>query len=209
MTPTHRIDYALSETTLGTLLVAATARGVCRIAFGASEAELAALFASELPFATLQRDDARLAPFVAAVADYVEGRATSLDLPLDVRASAFRRRVWDVLVAIPRGATRSYADVARTIGMPGAARAVASACAANPVAVVIPCHRVVASGGGLGGYRWGVERKRALLEREGALAQGVAFDSAASASSGMRAMRMSLRESMPNSQGQSRSMRLV
>jgi AraC family transcriptional regulator of adaptative response/methylated-DNA-[protein]-cysteine methyltransferase len=200
----HRIDYALVETSLGTLIVAATARGVCRIAFGASEAELAKL----LPSATLHRDDAKLAPFSAAIADYVEGRATSLDLPLDVRGSEFRRRVWDALAAIPRGATRSYADVARSIGMPRAARAVANACGANPVALAIPCHRVVASDGGIGGYRWGIGRKRALLAREGA-GYDVAFDTAASASSGIRAMRISERCSMPKNHGQSRSMRLV
>jgi AraC family transcriptional regulator, regulatory protein of adaptative response / methylated-DNA-[protein]-cysteine methyltransferase len=200
----HCIDYALVETSLGTLIVAATPRGVCRIAFGASEAELASL----LPSATLQRDDAKLAPFAAAIADYVEGRATSLDLPLDVRGSEFQRRVWDALVAIQRGATRSYADVARSIGMPRAARAVANACGANPVALAIPCHRVVASGGGLGGYRWGTWRKRALLARESA-DYGVAFDTAASASSGIRAMRISERCSMPKNHGQSRSMRLV
>ena len=201
---THRIDYAVVETSLGTLLVAATPRGVCRIAFGTTEAELA----TSLPFAALRRDDARLAPYTAAIADYVEGRRASLDLPLDVRASAFRRRVWDALAAIPRGATRSYADVARAIGMPGAARAVAGACAANPVALAIPCHRVVASDGSLAGYRWGIERKRALLAREGA-GYGVASDSAASASSGIRAIRISERQSMPKSHGQSRSMRLV
>jgi AraC family transcriptional regulator of adaptative response/methylated-DNA-[protein]-cysteine methyltransferase len=201
---THHIDYALVETSLGTLLVAATARGVCRIAFSDGADELASL----LPFAVLQRDDAKLAPFTTAIADYVDGRATALDLPLDVRGSAFRRRVWDALAAIPRGATRSYADVARAIGMPSAARAVANACGANPVAVAIPCHRVVASDGGLGGYHWGTERKRALLTREGA-SYGVAFDKAASASSGIRAMRISERDSMPNSHGQSRSMRLV
>jgi AraC family transcriptional regulator of adaptative response/methylated-DNA-[protein]-cysteine methyltransferase len=164
---THRIDYALAATSLGTLLVAATPRGVCRIAFGASEAELESQLASLLPFATLRRDDAGLARFVARIADYVEGRTTTLDLPLDVRGSAFRRRVWDALAAIPRGTTRSYADVARSIGMPRSARAVANACAANPVAIAIPCHRVVASDGSLGGYRWGIERKRVLLAREG------------------------------------------
>ena len=201
---THHIDYALVETSLGTLLVAATARGVCRIVFGDQRSgarEPAAL-------RDLHRDDAKLAPFAAAIADYVDGRATSLDLPLDVRGSEFRRRVWDALAAIPRGATRSYADVARAIGMPRAARAVANACGANPVAVAIPCHRVVASDGGIGGYRWGIERKRALLAREGA-GYGVACESAASASSGIRAMRISERGSMPKSHGQSRSMRLV
>lgn len=162
----HRIDYATTETSIGTVLVAATPRGVCRIALGDGEAALVAALVHELPYAMLQHDADRIAPFCKAVADYVEQRSDRLDLPLDVRASAFRRRVWDALAAIPRGETRSYADVARAIGAPGAARAVASACAGNPVAVAIPCHRVIASDGGLGGYRWGVARKRALLERE-------------------------------------------
>ncbi len=206
---THRIDYAEIETSLGTLLVAATERGVCRIAFSEGEADPASQLATALPFATLLRDDAKLAPFAAAIADYVEGRAATLDLPLDVRGSNFRRRVWDALAAIPRGATRSYADVARGIGMPGAARAVANAGAANPVALAIPCHRVVASDGSLAGYRWGIERKRALLAREGAGGYCTADDIAASASSGIRAMRISERHSIPKSHGQSRSMRLV
>lgn len=180
---TQRIDYGLAATSLGTVLVAATERGVCRIAFGDGENELAAGLARELPFAVLRRDDARTAPWCAAVADYVDGRSDALALPLDVRASAFRRRVWDALAAIPRGATRSYADVARAIGMPSAARAVAGACAANPVAVVIPCHRVVASDGGLGGYRWGVDRKRALLHREGASPQNDSLNGRRSSSS--------------------------
>jgi AraC family transcriptional regulator of adaptative response/methylated-DNA-[protein]-cysteine methyltransferase len=168
---TQRIDYAVVPTSLGSVLVAATERGICRIAFGDGEETLTAALARELPFAALRRDDARLAPWCAAIADYVDGGSERLELPLDVRASAFRRRVWDALAAIPRGATRSYADVARAIGMPGAARAVASACAANPVAIAVPCHRVVASDGGLGGYRWGVWRKRSLLERERASAR--------------------------------------
>jgi AraC family transcriptional regulator of adaptative response/methylated-DNA-[protein]-cysteine methyltransferase len=161
-----RIDYGCTSTSIGTALVAATSRGVCRISFGGGEAELAAQLAHELPFAALRRDDVALAAYCRALASYVDGRSDTLTLPLDVRASAFRRRVWDALAAIPRGATRSYAEVARAIGRPAAARAVAGACAANPVAVAIPCHRAIESGGGLGGYRWGVARKRALLARE-------------------------------------------
>lgn len=203
------IDYACTGTSIGTALVAATSRGVCRIVFGDGEAELVALLVRELPFAVLRCDAAALAPYCDAVAAYVDGRSDVLALPLDVRGSAFRRRVWEALAAIPRGATRSYADVALAIGMPNAARAVAGACAANPVAVAIPCHRVVASNGGLGGYRWGVARKRALLAREAASVQGVAADTASSAEIGIRAIRMSVRSGMPNTHGQSRSMRLV
>jgi AraC family transcriptional regulator of adaptative response/methylated-DNA-[protein]-cysteine methyltransferase len=165
---THFVDYSIVDTSLGSALLAATPRGVCRIAFGENAQSVVTELARELPFAELRRDDARLARWCAALADYVDGRSERLELPLDVRASAFRRRVWDALAAIPRGATRSYADVARAIGMPAAVRAVAGACAANPVAIAVPCHRVVASDGGLGGYRWGTWRKLALLERESA-----------------------------------------
>jgi AraC family transcriptional regulator of adaptative response/methylated-DNA-[protein]-cysteine methyltransferase len=101
------------------------------------------------------------------VARYVDGESQRIRMPLDVRASRFQRRVWDALCAIPRGRTRSYSELAAALGMPHGARAVARACATNPVAVVVPCHRVVARDGGLAGYRWGVERKRALLDREG------------------------------------------
>ena len=205
---TQRIDYAWVETSLGTLLVAATPRGVCRIAFEDDEVVFETQRASPLPSASLQRDGTRVAPYLEVIADSVEGRTRSLDIPLDVRGSGFRRRVWNALAAIPRGATRSYADVARSIGMPRAARAVAGACAANPVAVAVPCHRVVASDGSLAGYRWGVERKRMLLDREGAR-YGIALDSDSSASSGIRAMRISERQSMPKIQGQSRCIGLV
>ena len=165
----RRIDYSISHTTLGLVLLAATERGVCRVAFGESEAELESLLRAELPFAQVERDDVGLKRWSDAVIGYVDGHATRLDLPLDVAASRFRLRVWEALRAIPRGATRSYSEVARSIGAPRAARAVAQACAGNPVAVLIPCHRVVAAGGGLGGYAYGATRKRVLLEREGAL----------------------------------------
>ena len=166
----RRIDYTVSQTSLGCLLVAATERGVCRVAFGESEAELEGMLRAELPFARLERDDVGLKPWSEALVSYVDGHAARLELPLDVSASRFRLRVWEALRAIPRGATQSYSEVARSIGAPRAARAVAQACAGNPVAVLIPCHRVVAAGGGLGGYAFGASRKRALLEREGALA---------------------------------------
>lgn len=166
----HAIAWTLAATDLGHLQIAATERGVCRIAFvddpAAAEDELRA----EFPCAQVARDDAGLAVTAAQLVDYVAGRRDRLELALDVGGSRFRRRVWAALAAIPRGETRSYADLARALGAPRAARAVAGACAANPVAVAIPCHRVVASGGGLGGYRWGIARKRALLAQEGARA---------------------------------------
>ena len=122
----------------------------------------------EYPAAEVTRDDAALAERVRHIVKHLEGREPHLDLPVDVRATAFQWRVWEELRRIPRGETRSYADVARAIGRPRAVRAVARACATNPVAIVVPCHRVVPASGGTGGYRWGADRKAALLERESA-----------------------------------------
>ncbi|HVH08059.1 MAG TPA: methylated-DNA--[protein]-cysteine S-methyltransferase [Myxococcota bacterium] len=161
------IAWTVRETTLGTLLVAASERGVCRIAFGSSEEELAALLARELPFARLERDRGAVVAFADAIARAVEGDAAPVELPLDVAGSRFQERVWTALRAIPRGEVRSYGEVAAAIGAPRAVRAVANACGANPVAIAVPCHRVVARGG-IGGYRYGPERKRALLAREAA-----------------------------------------
>jgi AraC family transcriptional regulator of adaptative response/methylated-DNA-[protein]-cysteine methyltransferase len=160
------IAYTVKRTPLGLLLVAATQRGVCRVAFGDEVAQLELGLRREFPAALVRRDATRLATALRALVAYL-GTGTSLaEIPLDVRATAFQRRVWDALQRIPRGTTRSYAEVARAIGRPSAARAVARACASNPVALLVPCHRVVRETGDLGGYRWGVERKRALLERE-------------------------------------------
>ncbi|MGH7531541.1 MAG: bifunctional DNA-binding transcriptional regulator/O6-methylguanine-DNA methyltransferase Ada [Gemmatimonadales bacterium] len=162
------IAYAIvpSPAPFGRLLVAATARGICRIAMGEDAARLEAELAQEFPAARLHRDRAALERWVTRLVRHLEGREPDLDLPLDIQATAFQRRVWRELQRIPRGTTRSYAEVARRIGQPQAIRAVARACAMNPVALAIPCHRVVSKGGELGGYRWGIERKRALLERE-------------------------------------------
>jgi AraC family transcriptional regulator of adaptative response/methylated-DNA-[protein]-cysteine methyltransferase len=166
------IEYTIVECSLGRLLVAGTERGVCNVRFGEHDDELEHGLAAEFPFASLRRNDVRLKPWSESLVRYVDGHARHLDVPLHVRGSRFQRRVWDALRAIPRGSTRSYADVARTIALPRGARAVARACATNPVAVLIPCHRVVASDGSAGGYRWGTERKRALLERERAAVPG-------------------------------------
>jgi AraC family transcriptional regulator of adaptative response/methylated-DNA-[protein]-cysteine methyltransferase len=160
------IAWTLRSTRLGLLLVAGSRRGVCHVRFGQDEPELAAALAAEFPYAATRRDAAAVAHHADALAAYVEGRSAELAVPLDVGGSAFQRRVWDALRSIPRGATRSYADVAAAIGRPGAARAVAGACAANPLALVVPCHRVVPAAGGAGGYRYGSWRKRALLEME-------------------------------------------
>jgi len=168
------IRYAIVATTLGRLLVAATARGVCAVAFGESDAELEAELRHEFPRAVLERASDELGAWVAAVVALVEGEVARVDVPLDLRATAFQQRVWKALREIPPGETRTYGEVAKAIGAPGAARAVARACASNRVAVVVPCHRVVpsGSGAGVGGYRWGAERKRRLLEREARLGPG-------------------------------------
>ena len=156
---------------LGRLLVGATTRGVCAVRLGRSDAALEADLAREYPDAELRRDGAPLAPWVNTLLRHLGGHTARLDLPLDVEATAFQQRVWHALRAIPYGETRSYGAVAESIGQPGAARAVARACATNPVALVIPCHRVVRGDGDLGGYRWGVARKRLLLEQERSAAQ--------------------------------------
>jgi AraC family transcriptional regulator of adaptative response/methylated-DNA-[protein]-cysteine methyltransferase len=160
------IDYTIVGCPVGQLLVAATERGVCSVQFGGSEAELEAALADEYPAASLRREEARLEDFVRALLRHLDGRESSLELPLDVRATAFQSRVWEELRRIPYGETRSYAEVASSLGQPTATRAVARACATNPVALVTPCHRVVRGDGSLSGYRWGVERKGALLARE-------------------------------------------
>ncbi|MHB1296541.1 MAG: bifunctional DNA-binding transcriptional regulator/O6-methylguanine-DNA methyltransferase Ada [Anaerolineae bacterium] len=160
------ITYAIVPCALGWLLAAATERGLCVVRLGDAEQELEAGLCAEFPAAALHRDDAGLGEPLQALLRYLEGQATDLDLPVDVQATAFQRRVWQALQEIPYGATRSYQEVAGVIGAPTAARAVARACATNPVALVVPCHRVVRKDGSLGGYRWGIARKRALLDQE-------------------------------------------
>jgi AraC family transcriptional regulator of adaptative response/methylated-DNA-[protein]-cysteine methyltransferase len=160
------IAFTVVPCSLGRLLVAATERGVCHVSLGDSAASLEADLAAEFPAARVRKDRATLERSVAAILAYLDGSEPSLDLPLDIRATAFQRRVWQELQRIPYGETRSYTDIARRIGRPAATRAVARACAMNPAAMVIPCHRVVKESGDLGGYRWGQDRKRALLERE-------------------------------------------
>ncbi|HEV2671791.1 MAG TPA: bifunctional DNA-binding transcriptional regulator/O6-methylguanine-DNA methyltransferase Ada [Gemmatimonadales bacterium] len=162
------IAYVTVATSLGRLLVAATERGVCRVALGDSAAALESDLLAEFPVARVVQDKSgKLHGWVTSILAYLDGREPDLDLPLDIRATAFQRRVWQELQRIPFGKTRSYGEVARRIGKPTATRAVARACATNPVALVIPCHRVVREDGDLGGYRWGLERKQALLEKEG------------------------------------------
>jgi AraC family transcriptional regulator of adaptative response/methylated-DNA-[protein]-cysteine methyltransferase len=164
------ISHATAATPLGALMIGATDRGICFIQFGDSEEALLGELAAEYPNATRARmreaQAATFAVWMRALGDYLDGAATSLDLPLDVRGTAFQMRVWRYLQTIPRGHVESYAEVARGIGRPTAARAVAQACASNPVALAIPCHRVIRGNGELGGYRWGVARKRTLLDAE-------------------------------------------
>jgi AraC family transcriptional regulator of adaptative response/methylated-DNA-[protein]-cysteine methyltransferase len=164
--PGQQIRYAVAESPLGQMLVAATSKGVCRIAFGDSQQKLEAELRGEFRRARLIADEAAVRPYVLALLSYLQGENQSLDLPLHIRASVFQRRVYRELKKIPLGETRSYADIARALGQPNAHRAVARACATNDVALAIPCHRVVRSDGALAGYRWGVERKRKLLEME-------------------------------------------
>jgi AraC family transcriptional regulator of adaptative response/methylated-DNA-[protein]-cysteine methyltransferase len=162
----ERVTFTTATSPLGRLLVASTERGVCRVSLGEDDAQLERMLRAELPAAELRRDDDALADRVTAIVEYLRGDEPHLDLPVDVRATAFQRRVWQALREIPYGSTRSYAEVARAIGAPTAVRAVARACATNPVPLVIPCHRVVRGDGTLGGYRLGGERKRKLLEME-------------------------------------------
>jgi AraC family transcriptional regulator of adaptative response/methylated-DNA-[protein]-cysteine methyltransferase len=161
-----RIAYTVVPCPLGRLLVATTEHGICRVSLGSDIVALETGLRAEFPAAELRRDGGPLARAVAAILKYLDGRLEHLDLPLDVRATAFQRRVWEALRKIPYAATRSYSELARAIGRPHATRAVARACATNPVALVIPCHRVVRADGDLGGYRWGLERKQALLATE-------------------------------------------
>jgi AraC family transcriptional regulator, regulatory protein of adaptative response / methylated-DNA-[protein]-cysteine methyltransferase len=160
------IQFALGECSLGFVLVARSERGVCAILLGDDPDALARDLQGRFPRSTPAPDDAALERLLARVAGLVEAPGLGLDLPLDPRGTAFQRRVWEALREIPAGATATYTEIAGRIGAPDAVRAVAGACAANPLAVAIPCHRVLRSDGGLSGYRWGVERKRALLQRE-------------------------------------------
>ena len=162
------IRFATGQCSLGALLVASSERGVCAILLGDDADALPRDLAARFPRAKLLRADARLERCLAQVVALVETPSLGLDLPLDVRGTAFQQRVWQALRAIPAGSTVSYTELAARIGAPRAVRAVAHACASNAVAVAIPCHRVVRSDGDLAGYRWGLERKRALLEKEAA-----------------------------------------
>lgn len=176
MTPTafkaggqgEAISVSITACSLGLLLVAATEKGICSIQFGDSEAELIAALRQRFPKAEISSGKPQFEELVARTVAYIERPQTGFNLPLDIRGTAFQQRVWQALQAIPLGETASYRQIADAIGQPEAVRAVAGACAANNLAVAIPCHRVVKADGALSGYRWGVKRKAELLEREGA-----------------------------------------
>jgi len=160
------ISYTIVDSPMGRLLVAVTERGVCAVRMSDNDEELEKDLREEFPQAQIERDDAALREPVEKILNHLDNNEPCLDLPLDIRATAFQRQVWEKLRAIPYGETVSYGDVAKALGKPGAVRAVGRACATNPVALVIPCHRVVREDKSLGGYRWGLDRKKRLLDHE-------------------------------------------
>jgi AraC family transcriptional regulator of adaptative response/methylated-DNA-[protein]-cysteine methyltransferase len=160
------IRYACSDSLLGRMLIAATEKGICCIQFGKSDGELLEGLKREFPFAVRKQDEGGLRSWMSALLEHMQGKNLDTALPLDIRATAFQRQVWTYLQSIPFGETKSYSEVAKAIGHPRACRAVARACATNRVAVEIPCHRVVREDGTMGGYRWGLGRKKALLQME-------------------------------------------
>ncbi|MBM3570757.1 MAG: bifunctional DNA-binding transcriptional regulator/O6-methylguanine-DNA methyltransferase Ada [Alphaproteobacteria bacterium] len=162
----ERIDHAIIASPLGRLLVAATTRGICFVALGDNDTRLRAELTAEFPAADIRADDDRLGAWAATLLRHLKGQEPHLELPVDVRATAFQRRVWDELARVPYGQTTTYAALARKLGRPSAQRAVGSACGANPVALIVPCHRALRSDGGLGGYRWGLARKEKLIATE-------------------------------------------
>jgi AraC family transcriptional regulator, regulatory protein of adaptative response / methylated-DNA-[protein]-cysteine methyltransferase len=164
--PSQKIVYTVTDSPLGKLLVAGTEKGICKISLGDAEGKLSESLYTEFPKALITADKAALKDAVRAILEYLEQKKTKIDLPLDLQATTFQMRVWRELQRIPYGKTLSYEEVAKRLHEPSATRAVARACATNPVALVVPCHRVVRKDGGLGGYRWGIERKKRLLSAE-------------------------------------------
>ena len=161
-----RIRFVTADCSLGKMLVAATEKGVCAVAFGETSAELETNLTDEFPAAEIQPDEGDLQPFVRAIVEYLDGSRKTLDLPLDLQATAFQLKVWAQLRRIPYGETRSYKQIAESLGNAKAVRAVARACAGNPVALINPCHRVIGADGNLSGYAWGINRKKQLLDLE-------------------------------------------
>lgn len=162
----REIMYSVTSTPFGQMLVAYTARGICAVSLGDSEEQLTAALLSDFAGNPIRKDQNMDERWTTPLCQYLSGRKPLVELALDLRVTDFRRKVYEVLRAIPLGETRSYEAVAAAMGMPRAVRAVASACARNPISIIIPCHRVLRKDGSLGGYRWGMERKKALLEWE-------------------------------------------
>lgn len=162
------IRYGIAQTSLGPVIVGMSPRGLCAIEPGDDETALPGRLKADFPDTEVREAGAELAPVLQQVVRFLDQPGTDLDIPLDMQGSEFQVRVWELLRAIPAGTTLSYTDLAKRLGNPGSARAVAGACAANRLAVAIPCHRIIRRDGGLSGYRWGLERKRALLDREAA-----------------------------------------
>ena len=161
-----KISYAIANCSLGRVLVAGTDRGISAVYLGDKDAHLVATLRKEYPHAEIQRGSGEHSQWVRAIVQQLAGADPRLDLPADVVATAFQRRVWEALRSIPSGTTRTYSEVARLLGRPSATRAVARACATNPAAIIVPCHRVIRTDGSLGGYRWGLDRKKLLLDQE-------------------------------------------
>ncbi|MFN6525630.1 bifunctional DNA-binding transcriptional regulator/O6-methylguanine-DNA methyltransferase Ada [Nostoc sp. ChiSLP03a] len=163
---TINIIYAIAPCSLGYLLVATTEKGICAVKLGDEADKLEHILNQEFHQAHIRRDDHTHKEWIQAILDFITGGETNLDLPLDVRGTAFQKQVWEALQKIPYGETRTYADIARNIAKPQAVRAVGNACGANPIALIVPCHRVLRTDGSLGGYHWGIERKQKLLTQE-------------------------------------------
>jgi AraC family transcriptional regulator of adaptative response/methylated-DNA-[protein]-cysteine methyltransferase len=162
-----RIHYTFVPSALGLVLLAGTDRGICAVSLGDGETEQERFLHEEFPAARIERNDKALRDWATEIVAHLAGERPHIDLPLDVQATAFQWRVWQELCRIPYGETRTYTEIAKTLGQPTAARAVARACATNPVSIVVPCHRVVREDGELAGYRWGIDRKKKLIRREG------------------------------------------
>lgn len=160
------IRFTVVSSSLGKVMLAATERGICALALDDSEVPLQQFLQEECPGAAIVRDDAGLADWSAKIIQQLEGRCDEVDVPLDAKGTAFQQRVWRELRKIPYGSTKTYTQIARAIGHPQSSRAVGRACATNPVSIVVPCHRVIRADGQLAGYRWGIERKNIILERE-------------------------------------------
>ena len=160
------VSYVIVPSPLGRLLMASTDKGVCAVKLGDTNRELEVSLHREYSLARISQGSDNFLAWVSMIVAYLQGQMSHLDLPLDIRATSFQWKVWRHLQMIPYGETQAYSEVARLIGVPRAARAVARACATNPVCLVVPCHRVVHKDGGLGGYRWGLDRKRWLLDYE-------------------------------------------